>query len=314
MEAVSILVVGSSVLDQVSRVERFPMAGESIRGSDLQLFVGGKGANQAVAARRLGANVMFCTCVGNDANGHHLIQSLKAEGLDCQNIEFHPSSPTGTAMIALDDEGQNMIIACLGANLQFSDEYAFKVAHGNLHHVLLLQAEVPLETVRAAAEASQGVVIFNPAPAISIPASLYALADYLTPNEHEAAHLVGFPVRSVSDARQAADEIMARGCSNVVITLGSLGAYYQSESESGHVRAPMVDVVDTVGAGDCFNGAFAFAIAHKTPLPQAVQFAVGCASMSVAHLGAQSGLPYFDELPNSVRDCLQIRQSEQVHP
>ena len=296
MESVSILVLGSSVLDLVSRVERFPVAGESVRGSDIQMFVGGKGANQAVTVARLGARTMFCTCVGNDANGHHLIQSLRAEEINCDSVEFHPSAPTGTAMIALDAEGQNMIIACLGANLHFSPDFAFKVAHQNLHHVLLLQAEVPLETVLAAAEASQGLVIFNPAPAISIPSQLYTSVDYLTPNEHEASHLVGFQVRSVYDAQRAADEIMTRGCPNVVITLGSLGAYYQNASESGHIKAPRVEVVDTVGAGDCFNGALAFAIAHHSPMQLAVKFAVTCASMSVAHLGAQSGLPYFDEL------------------
>ncbi|MEI8282024.1 MAG: PfkB family carbohydrate kinase, partial [Armatimonadota bacterium] len=163
--------------------------------------------------------------------------------------------------------------------------------------VLLLQAEIPLETVRAAAEASQGVVIFNPAPSISVPAEIYPLVDYLTPNEHEAEHLVGFQVRTVVEADQAADELMARGVANVVITMGSMGAYYKNERESGLIRAPKVKVVDTVGAGDCFNGALAFAIASGCLLDDSVRFAVGCASISVTSLGAQSGLPSFDELP-----------------
>ena len=178
--------------------------------------------------------------------------------------------------------------------------------HENLHHVLLLQAEVPLETVQAAAESSQGVVVFNPAPSITVPEAIYPLVDYLTPNEHEAAHLVEFPVRTFEDARNASEILLARGCSNVVITLGSLGAYYQNRSESGHVSAPAVDVVDTVGAGDCFNGAFAFAIAHQTPLLRAVEFAVGCASISVTHLGAQSGLPKYDDLPKEMREILMV--------
>jgi ribokinase len=309
MDVVSILVVGSSVLDQVSRVDRFPTAGESVRGSDVQHFAGGKGANQAVTVARLGAQTMFCTCVGNDANGHEMIQTLRAEGIDCQHTEFLQSSPTGTALIALNAEGQNMIIVSLGANLAFSPEFAFKVAHENLHHVLLLQAEIPLETVRAAAEASQGIVVFNPAPSISLPGSLYTLIDYLTPNEHEAAHLVGFPVHTIDHARKAAEELLARGCRNVVITVGPLGAFYMNDRESGHVPAPKVTVVDTVGAGDCFNGSLAFALAHQTPLPQAVEFAVGCASISVTHLGAQSGLPYWDELPLGLKHHLQSRQS-----
>lgn len=308
MEAVSILVVGSSVLDQVSRVEQFPVAGESVRGSDVQLFAGGKGANQAVTVARLGASTTFCSCVGNDSNGHQMIQSLQAEHINCDHVEYHPTSPTGTALIALNPEGQNMIIACLGANMQFSPDFAFKVAHETLHHVLLLQAEIPLETVRAAAEASQGVVIFNPAPSISIPGALYTLVDYLTPNEHEASHLVGFPVQTIFDATRAAEELIARGCENVVITMGSNGAYYKNRTESGHVKAPQVEVVDTVGAGDCFNGALAFAIAHQVPLSDAVKFAVGCASISVTRLGAQSGLPFFDELPLSFQSIIPSKQ------
>ena len=305
MEPVSILVVGSSVLDQVSRVDKFPVPGESVRGSDVQLFAGGKGANQAATTARLGARTTFCSCVGNDGNGQYLVDTLRAEGIHCENVEFNRHAPTGTALIALNREGQNMIIACLGANLQFSPEYAFKVTHENLHHVLLLQAEIPLETVQAAAEASQGVVIFNPAPSISVPAEIYPHVDYLTPNEHEAEHLVGFQVRTVVDADQAADELMARGVANVVITMGSMGAYYKSEHDSGLIRAPKVNVVDTVGAGDCFNGALAFAIAHGCRLDDSVRFAVGCASISVTSLGAQSGLPVFDELPLGLKGIIE---------
>jgi ribokinase len=305
MEPVSILVVGSSVLDQVSRVECFPVAGESVRGTDVQLFAGGKGANQAVTTSRLGAKTTFCTCVGNDANGHHMIQSLRLEGINCEQVEFHQTSPTGTALIALNQEGQNMIIACLGANMQFSPEFAYKVTHESLHHVLLLQAEVPIPTIIASAEASQGLVILNPAPAITIPTSLFSHLDYLTPNEHEAAHLVGFPVTTVKDADRAASELILRGCDNVIITLGSNGAYYKNQSESGHVNAPKVDVVDTVGAGDCFNGALAFAIAHKISLHDAVEFAIGCASISVTRLGAQTGLPFFSELPTTLQQIIQ---------
>ena len=305
MEAVSILVVGSSVLDQVSRVERFPVSGESVRGTDVQMFTGGKGANQAVTVSRLGAKTTFCTCVGNDANGHHMIQTLRAEGINCGHVEFHSTSPTGTALIALNQEGQNMIIACLGANMQFSPEFAYKVTHENLHHVLLLQAEVPISTIVAAAEASQGLVILNPAPAIALPTSLFTHLDYLTPNEHEAAHLVGFPVTTVRDAEKAANELISLGCDNVVITLGSNGAFFKNGSESGHVNAPKVDAVDTVGAGDCFNGALAFAIAQKTSFRNAVQFAVGCASISVTRLGAQTGLPFIDELPATLIELIQ---------
>lgn len=309
MDSVTILVVGSSVLDQVSRVERFPHPGESVRGTDVQHFPGGKGANQAVTVARLGAKTIFSSCVGNDSNGHEMIQAMRTEGIDCSHTEFVNNSSTGTALIALNAEGQNMIIACLGANMAFSPEFAFKVAHENLHHVLLLQAEIPLETVKAAAEASQGLVIFNPAPSISVPGSIFPLVDYLTPNEHEAAHMVGHPVNTESEAQKAAEELLARGCKNVVITMGKYGAYYANENESGHVAAPKVKVVDTVGAGDCFNGALAFAIAHKTKLRSAVEFAVGCASLSVTQLGAQSGLPYWDELPMGIRACLQIQQS-----
>lgn len=304
MESVRILVVGSIVLDRVLRVADFPRPGESVRGEVVGVFPGGKGANQAVCAARLGAVTSFCGAIGPDPDGAEMILKLRSEQIDCSLVHSLQNSATGTAQITLNDLGQNTIVVALGANMMFEPDQALKAAHQQLHHVLLLQGEIPLEASRAAAEASQGLVIFNPAPAIAPPLSMYPLIDVLTPNEVEAEYLVGYPIYDEKTAEKAANELLVRGCRSVVITLGAKGAYFLSEDDQGLIRAPMVPAVDTVGAGDCFNGALAFALAQKLDLRHATRFAVQCASHSVQHVGAQTGMPYFDELDKEVRELI----------
>ena len=306
MESVRILVVGSIVLDRVLRVAEFPRPGESVRGEVVGVFPGGKGANQAVCAARLGAITSFCGAIGPDPDGTEMILKLRSEQIDCTMVHSIERSATGTAGITLNDLGQNTIVVALGANMLFEPEQALKAAHQQLHHVLLLQGEIPLEASRAAAEASQGLVIFNPAPAIAPPLSMYPMIDVLTPNEVEAEYLVGYSIHDERTAEKAAKELLIRGCKSVVITLGAKGAYFRTEDDEGLVRAPMVPAVDTVGAGDCFNGALAFALAQKLELRQATRFAVHCASHSVQHVGAQTGMPYFDELEKEVRELIAI--------
>ncbi len=304
MESVRILVVGSIVLDRVLRVAEFPRPGESVRGEVVGVFPGGKGANQAVCAARLGAITSFCGAIGPDPDGAEMILKLRSEQIDCSMVHSIERSSTGTAGITLNDLGQNTIVVCLGANMLFEPEQALKAAHQQLHHVMLLQGEIPLEASRAAAEASQGLVIFNPAPAIAPPLSMYPMIDVLTPNEVEAEFLVGYPIYDEKTAERAAKELLMRGCKSVVITLGSKGAYFRAENDESLIRAPMVPAVDTVGAGDCFNGALAFALAQKLDLRHATRFAVQCASHSVQHVGAQTGMPYFDELEKEVRELI----------
>jgi ribokinase len=301
MDNVRILVVGSIVLDRVLRVAEFPRPGESVRGEVVGVFPGGKGANQAVCAARLGASTSFCAAIGPDPDGTEMIMKLRSEQIDCSMVHSIERAATGTAGITLNDLGQNTIVVALGANMMFEPEQALKAAHQQLHHVLLLQGEIPLEASRAAAEASQGLVIFNPAPAIAPPLSMYPLIDVLTPNESEAEYLVGYPIHDEKTAEKAATELIVRGCKSVVITLGAKGAYFRAADDEGLIKAPTVSAVDTVGAGDCFNGALAFALAHKLDLRRATRFAVQCASYSVQHVGAQTGMPYFDELDSDIR-------------
>jgi ribokinase len=309
MREVRILVVGSSVLDTVLRVEEFPKAGESVRASNVETFMGGKGSNQAVAAVRLGAQVTFAGAVGNDSAGHELVQRLRQEMVKCDPIQFIGNISSGQAFITLNNIGQNTIAVSLGANMAYDPEEAFRAVHGNLHDVLLLQGEIPIETSRAAAEISQGIVIFNPAPPLSIPLGMYEHIDYMTPNEHEIKTLTNIDVYDDSTAYKAGEELLQRGCRNVVITLGSKGAVYMNSREQGFIRAPKVAVVDTVGAGDCFNGSLAFALAQGAPIRQATQFAVSCASLSVMHLGAQTGMPFYSDLEDSIKGYLQNPQS-----
>jgi ribokinase len=309
MREVRILVVGSSVLDNVIRVKKFPEPGESVRASNVQTFMGGKGSNQAVAAARLGANTTFAGAVGNDPSGHELVLRMRQEQIDCKSVIFLDNVGSGNAFITLNHDGQNTIAVSLGANMAYEASDAFNAAHQNLHDILLLQGEIPIEASCAAAESSQGLVILNPAPPLSIPRSMFPLVDFLTPNEHEAEALTTLTVDSMSSAQDAASSLLETGCRNVVITLGSKGAYYANNETSGFVKAPRVNVVDTVGAGDCFNGSFAFAVSHGVDIENATRFAVACASISVTEMGAQTGMPYWDSLPEEVKGYLQIRQS-----
>lgn len=300
MKTVRVLVVGSIVLDRVLRVEEFPEPGQSVRGTVVGVFPGGKGANQAVCAARLGAVTSFCGGIGSDPDGVEMTMKLRADEVDCSRVATYPSA-TGTAGITLNDLGQNTIVVALGANMDVEPEQALKATHEVPHDVLLLQGEIPLEASRAAAEVSQGLVIFNPAPPIAPPLSMYPHIDVLTPNEHEASYLVGHQVHDENSAAKAAKEIRQRGCQSVVITLGAKGAYFQTHDDEGLIRAPLVPAVDTVGAGDCFNGALAYALGHGLELRQATKFAVGAASHSVQHVGAQTGMPYFYELDSELR-------------
>lgn len=304
MDPVSILVVGSSVLDYVFRVDHFPGPGNSVRANGFATHPGGKGANQAVAAARLGADVRFCGCVGNDMNGHGLIQEIRSENVDCSDVIYLQNAPTALASITVDGSGENSIVVNLGANLLFSAEEAVKVVHQRLHHVLLLQGEIPLEVNEAVSEISQGIVILNPAPPVKIPLRMYLDIDYLTPNAAEASLMTGVQVTDSRSAKEAANILVERGCKNVIVTIGKQGAVYSNATEQGVVPAPKVKAVDTVGAGDCFNGALAFAVAHKTPLAWATRFAVHCASMSVRQHGAQGGMPFWYEIDDKIKAYL----------
>jgi ribokinase len=297
-----ILVVGSAVFDRVVSVPHLPQPGETLLAHRVQTFVGGKGCNQAVAAARLGAEVRFVGAIGTDEAGRHIHETLAAEGVDASGLAADSGQPTGSASILLAPSGQNMIAVDLGTNSLVSTEMAAEAA-AQPHDVLLLQGEIPLETNLNALNTSPALKIWNPAPPVEIPEEAWSKIDVLTPNEREAAALTGFPVETLDEARIAARWLHLKGVRVAVVTLGANGAYWVGESGEGHVPAPSVEAVDTVGAGDSLNGALAVALAAPGALDhfeQALNFAVQCASISVQRVGAQSGLPRPQDLPEEL--------------
>jgi ribokinase len=286
-----LIVVGSSNTDLIVRAERLPCAGETVLGGDLATAAGGKGANQAVAAARLGARVTFVGRVGTDMFGQQALAGLERDGLDLRFLRRDASAPSGVALIVVDAQGQNLIAVAPGANhrLTPADVEAARPALAEAQ-VMLLQLESPLETVLAAARAGRAAgltVILNPAPAQPLPAALYEALDYMTPNEHEAAMLTG-----LAEPQAAAADLLARGVGTVIVTLGVAGALVAARSgEVLHVPGFQVQAVDTTAAGDAFNGGLGTALARGLALPEAVRYAHAVAALSVTRPGAQPSLP-----------------------
>ncbi|HLO28081.1 MAG TPA: ribokinase, partial [Anaerolineales bacterium] len=254
-----ILVVGSLNADLVVRAPRFPEPGETISGEDLRIIPGGKGANQAVAAARQGASVSMVGRVGNDSFGPELINNLKQNKVETSHIQTDPQSATGTAIIVVDANGQNSIVLSPGGNGQLSPADVMSASFSD-HQLLLLQLEIPLETVLSAAQRAKqhGVrVLLNPAPARPLPDELISLADFLLPNETELSLLTDRPVNDVISAEKAAMGLLARGAQNLIVTLGAKGALIVTPEQVTHVDTYQVNVVDTTAAGDAFIGGFA---------------------------------------------------------
>jgi len=291
-----ILVAGSLNADLVVRAPRFPQPGETISGEDLQVIPGGKGANQAVAAARLGADVSMLGRVGKDNFGDFLLDNLKANHVDSRLVQRDDAS-TGTAIIVVDANGQNSIVLSPGAN--------GKVAASDVEHasfstfdLLLLQLEIPTPTVLSAAKLARenGVrVLLNPAPAKELPAELIALADFIIPNETELSLLTGMEVKDVPSAEKAARTLLERDAQNVIVTLGSKGALIVNKDTSSHVDTFKVDVVDTTAAGDAFIGGFAVSL-DSSSLLNAVRYACACGALATTRFGAQPSLPTKEEV------------------
>ncbi len=295
-----LIIIGSSNTDLIVRAQRLPAAGETVLGGDLATAAGGKGANQAVAAARLGAPVAFVARIGTDMFGEQAAAALAREGLDLRYLVRDPDAPSGVALIVVDAAGQNQIAVAPGANSRLTpaDVAAAQPALAAAR-VLLLQLEIPLETVQAAARAGRAAgltVILNPAPAQPLPAALYPLVDYLTPNEHEAAALTG-----AADPEAAAAALLARGVKHVVITLGAAGALVAQPDQMRRVPGFAVTAVDTTAAGDAFNGGLAVALARGDRLDAAVRYAHAVAALSVTRSGAQPSLPTAEEVACFVR-------------
>jgi ribokinase len=310
-----ILVVGSLNADLVVRAPRFPGPGETISGDDLQVIPGGKGANQAVAAARLGANVAMLGRVGKDGFGDFLLDNLRSNHVDSQLVQRDDAS-TGTATIVVDSNGQNSIVLSPGANgkVSVSDVENASFLHRDL---LLLQLEIPTPTVLAAAQRARENhvrVILNPAPAKQLPDELIALTDFLIPNETELSLLTGIDVKDVPSAEVAAHALLERGVKHVIVTLGNKGALVVDKNTSKQVDTFQVKVVDTTAAGDAFIGGFATKLLEEQVSPSlasrdnsdapaiqnAVRYGCACGALATTKFGAQPSLPTKEEVENLI--------------
>lgn len=299
--------VGSSNIDLVARVPRLPAPGETLVGSSFHMGYGGKGANQAVMAARLGAQVTVVTKVGRDVFGEDTLKNYKEQGIDTTYVLFDEKLFSGVAPITVDEKsGQNSIVIVPGANNGLSPADA-RAASGAIQSadVLICQLEVPLETTleafRIAREKSGVLTILNPAPAAPLPNELLSLTDIIAPNETETALLTGLPVETIEQADEAARALRARGPQTVIITLGARGVLFLAGDEAPeHVPARQVQAVDSTGAGDAFVGSLAYFLGAKRPLRDAIQRASAVATQSVLKVGTQTSFPKRDEIPDIV--------------
>lgn len=295
-----IVVVGSLNIDLVVRVARLPQPGETVPGGDVQTIPGGKGANQAAAAARLGGQVALVGCVGNDAFGMRLIDNLAAQQVDTARVRVDDGAPTGMALILVDECGENSIVVSAGANGRLSrrdlDAAEALLARARL---LLLQLEVPLDSVAYALALARrhGVqTVLNPAPAQALPRDLLAQVDCLVPNETEASQLTGMAVHDPHSAAAAAQQLRSWGVGAVIVTLGGQGALLADGRQVMHVPAPAVQVMDTTAAGDAFIGGLSVALVSGRPLEEAVRYAVCAGALAVTRFGAQTSLPSAEEV------------------
>lgn len=296
-----IVVLGGINMDLVTLTPRFPAAGETVVGSRFLTYGGGKGANQAVAAGRMGANVAMVGRVGDDVFAPQALRALVDSGVDVSRVGVTPDTSTGLAIISIDDSAQNQIIQVLGANDTCGDEeFANVMAVLDSASTLLLQLEVSMELSLKCAQAAkqQGVrVILDPSPVRPLPDDFYPCCDIITPNETDAQSLVGIPVNDRASAATAAEVLLGRGVGAAIVTLGPQGCYFaDSNGNRGFVPALSVEAVDSVGAGDAFNGALAVALAEGAGMEQAIVTASATGALSVTRSGAQDSMPYRAEV------------------
>ena len=290
-----LVVLGSVNADHVLSVPRFPKPGETLVGSGYHIAYGGKGANQAVAAGRTGANIAFIACVGGDDIGARMKEQFARDGMDIQAVMAIDGTTTGVAMIWVSADGENCIGISAGANAELTPaRLQPHLPLINEADVLLMQLESPLNTVEAAAQAARAAgtkVILNPAPAQPLSESLLRLIDVITPNETEAQALTGVVVNTEADAQKAANILHDYGIATVLITLGAKGVWLSEQGKGELIPGFRVQAVDTTAAGDTFNGALVTAQLEGKPLRDAIRFAHAVAAISVTRSGAQPSIP-----------------------
>ena len=300
MNSKKIIVIGSCNTDMVIKSERLPVPGETIIGGMFMMNPGGKGANQAVAAARLGGNVTFVAKTGNDLFGKQSLELFKTEGIKTDYIFSDPKNPSGVALISVDAWGENCIVVAPGANATLTPNDISKTkAEIESSEMLLMQLEIPMETVEYAAEVAynKGVkVILNPAPAQVLSSMLLKYLYIITPNKIEAEMLSGIKVTDWESARKAADVISEKGVVIVVITLGAQGALIKHGDQYHRIDAIPVVAVDTTAAGDTFCGGLCVGLSKGMTVPDSVRFACKAAAISVTRMGAQSSIPYKKEM------------------
>lgn len=295
-----LVVLGSVNADHVLQVPSFPRPGETLHGRHYQVIPGGKGANQAVAAARLNADIAFIACVGDDPFGVNIRESFKCDGINIGGVKMQPDCPTGIAMIQVADSGENSICISAEANAKLTAE----AVEPELERIrqadyLLMQLETPLDGIELAAQTAKRhgtKVILNPAPAHELPESLLACIDIITPNETEAEVLTGVKVDDDASAKAAADVLHDKGIDTVMITLGAKGVYVSQNGEGHIVPGFRVEATDTTAAGDTFNGAFVTGLMESMPLESAIKFAHAAAAISVTRFGAQTSIPTREEV------------------
>ncbi|BDD00641.1 ribokinase [Persicobacter psychrovividus] len=295
-----LLIIGSTNIDLVVYSDTFPKKGETLTGTHFQQFFGGKGANQAVAAAKMGSQVTFVSCVGNDIHGESALQHLQENHIDTRFVAVDKQVPTGVAMINIGDGGDNKIIVVPGANGVLKPAHLGAVVEKMAdYEYIVMQLEVPMETIAFMADVAgryQKKLILNPAPAQPLSDQVLANCYMLTPNETEAEAICGLPVTDAQSAGKAAQQIRAKGVEVVIITLGENGVFVSCESFEGMVPCPKVTAVDTTAAGDTFTGALTAFLNEGIALENAVVLANKAASIAVTRAGAQASIPLRSEV------------------
>lgn len=298
--SIPIYVIGSSNTDMVVKTERLPKPGETVLGGTFLMNPGGKGANQAVAAARLGGQVSLVANLGNDLFGRQALEQFKQEKIDVTYITLDDVHPSGVALINVDSKGENCIAVAPGANGYLTPESIQTLFNAiSTPCLVLVQFEIPIRTVEYIIEqcvARAIPVIVNPAPAAIVKEGALKQIFAITPNETEAELLTGIKITNDSAVKSAAQALLNKGVTHVIITLGKRGAYWRTHAADGFVSAPPVTAIDTTAGGDCFSGALAVALAEGNSLSEAVSFACRAASISVTRMGAQASMPTRSEL------------------